>query len=105
MASETAAGATANNNVAGGAATIYTLEVDNTGNGSAVYLKIYQNAAPVVGNTAPDAIIMAPGSTKVSMGFTSGWYFSILSFACVTQGGNGGTTAPTNPVPVKILYS
>ncbi len=103
---ETSAGATPNNDVTGAAGTLYTVEVDNTGNpADPAYLKIYDSAAPVVGTTAPSLIFHVPVNVRRSFVMPQGWAFSHLSFACVTAAGTAGATAPTNPVAVDMVAS
>lgn len=99
---ETAAGSAANINVLGVSASIYMVEVDNTANSAASYLKIYNNAAPSVGSTAPDVILMASASSVLRVVYPGGLVMPILSFACVTTPGNGGAASPNNPVIVRI---
>lgn len=95
---------TPNNSVTGAAGSIYQLEVDNTGNSdNPAYLKIYDNASPVVGTTAPDFIFKAAISKTMSLAVPSGLPFNNLSFAVVVSGGTAGTTGPTNPVTVRLV--
>jgi hypothetical protein len=103
---ETAAGATPDTDVTGAAGTLYTGEVDNTGNaGTSAYLKIYNAAAPAVGTTAPDLIIQAKPSQRQTFALPLGWAFTNLSFACVTSPGTAGSTAPAVAVPVWLVAS
>lgn len=99
-----AIGAAADSNVGPGAATVYLIQIDNSGNpNQKVYLKMWDNVAPTVGTTAPNKIIPVPGGSIQKVGCIEGIPFTTaLSFACVTTGGTGGTTAPTNPVIVAI---
>lgn len=104
LVQETAAGATPDNNVTGAAGSIYLLDIDNSNNSdNPAYLKVYDNAAPVVGTTAPDLIVRVPANQRRSMAIPEGWAFTALSFACVISGGTAGSTGPTNPVPVRIV--
>lgn len=93
-------------------ALLYLVTVDNSGNGgAAAYVKLWNVASGsvTVGTTAPDEIIYVPGGaiitqpyyTKIAPGKTFG---TALTAACVTTGGTAGTTAPTNPVIVSLLY-
>lgn len=92
---------------------LYQVTVDNSGNGgAAAYVKLYNLASGsvTVGTTVPDEVIFVPGGaiitqfyyTKAAPGKTFG---TALTAACVTTGGTTGTTAPTNPVIVGIVYS
>lgn len=85
---------------------IIFLEVDNSANGSdTAYLKIYDaaNADVTVGTTAPDIIFRAlPGKvTRVDLRGDNLELATALTWACVTAGGTGGTTAPTSAVVVR----
>jgi len=103
---ETDADETARVSVTGSAGAIFQVEVDNTGNGDhAAYLKIYDNASPVVGTTAPDYIFKVPTTSRLSFVCPDGMSFIDLSFAVVTTGGTGGVVGPTNPVIVKFVTS
>ena len=103
---ETSAGATPNNNVTGAGGTLYMVDVDNEGNpADQACLKIYDNASPVVGTTAPELVFRVPANTRRNFVIPDGWSFSALSFACVTGAGTAGSVAPANPVPVKMVAS
>jgi hypothetical protein len=103
---ETEATETPDNDVTGAAGSLYQLDVDNSGNSdNAAYLKIYDDAAPVVGTSAPDFIFKVPVNQRRNLVIPDGWDFNNLSFACVTAGGTAGTTPPTNPVEVKMVTS
>ena len=100
---ETSAGATADNNVLGTAGVIYMIDVDNASNGAASYLKVYDNAAPVVGTTPPDLIVRVAAGVRRSLVVPEGMAYAAVSFACVTAGGTAGTTAPTAAVTVRMV--
>ena len=102
----TVTGAVASTSVTGAAGTIYQIDVDNSANSdNAAYLKIYDDAAPDVGTTSPDMVLRVPVNQRRCFVVPEGWDFSNLSFACVTTGGTAGTTAPTNPVVVRMVTS
>jgi len=95
---------TSNNAVTGASGTLYQLDVDNSGNSdNAAYLKLYDNASPTVGTTAPDLVFRVPVNQRRSICIPDGWDFTSLSFAVVISGGTAGTTAPTNDVTVKMV--
>jgi len=101
---DTDANATAENAVTSAAGSIFQVDVDNSGNGdNACYLKIYDNASPVVGTDPPDQIVKCPVNTRISWVCPDGLPFNDLSFAVVIEPGTAGTTAPTNPVTVKMV--
>lgn len=93
-------------------ALVYSIFIDNSGNGAAAsYVKLYNLASGsvTVGTTAPDMILYAPaafvgqllGFTKSAPGVPFG---TALTAACVTTAGTAGTTPPSNPVIVTINY-
>ena len=92
--------------VAKGSSTVlYELELDNTANGAASYLKLYNTASPTIGSTAPDAIIMVPASVSRSIVIPSGLTFgTALAYAAVTAGGTAGTTSPASAFIVRMVY-
>lgn len=98
-------------NINDGAATIYAVEIDNTVTGNALaYVKLYNVAIAVgtgavtVGTTTPDAVLMAPSSTRRVWVFRNAMVFSAgLTIAGVTTGGTGGTTNPTTDVRVSVV--
>jgi hypothetical protein len=96
---------TVERNVNDGAATIYAVVIDNTANAAATYVKFYDTVGAItLGTTAPSMILMAPASVRRTFVFTGGNAFSTgLTYAAVTTGGTGGTTAPTSAVPVDIV--
>src|SRR3990167_9218993 len=97
---------TAENNVTGTTGSMFLIDVDNTANGAASFLKIYDAASPTVGTTAPDWIFKIPASVRRVIGCTEGLAFgTALSFATVTAGGTAGVTGPTSDVIVRILTS
>jgi len=104
---DTTSNATAENDVNGGAAVFYGIEVDNSLNSSAVYVKLYNNAGPTVGTTAPDITMkVSAGSTRRMMVAEGIAFATALSFATVTDGGGtAGTTNPTNSVVVSLLVA
>ena len=106
LVKNTDAGATASTNVTGTSGTIYMVDVDNTANVADVaYLKIYDDAAPVVGTTAPDFVIKVPVNKRRQMVVPDGLDFTILSFAVVTSPGTAGIANPSSAVIVQLVTS
>jgi len=84
---------------------VYEIEVDNTANGAASYLKLWNTGTVTVGTTVPDWVIMIPASVKRTLVMPDGITFATaLSVACTTAGGTTGSTGPTSDVAVKIVY-
>lgn len=98
---------TAENDVRGGAATLYLVKVDNTDNAAVTYTKLYNSAAPTVGTTAPDVILMTPASSVREFWFgpTGVSFGTGISVASVTAAGTAGTTGPTSDVEVNLYTS
>lgn len=92
-------------------AVVYNVIVDNSANGSAVYVKLYNLASGsvVVGTTAPDEIIMVPASSVVTQVYWTAaapgkTFGTALSAVCVTAGGTAGSTSPSSNVSVTVNY-
>ena len=93
-------------------ATVFWLQIDNSGNGgAATYVKLFNlgSGGVTLGTTAPDEVVYVPGGAKVTHMMLNGAapgkvFATALSAAAVTTGGTAGTTAPTNPVPVTVCY-
>ena len=106
-AEQTDATATADT-LKGSSGTLHKVEIDNTANTAAVFVKMWDTVGGVtVGTTAPSyAFKCAASSLRVyscprGAAFTAG-----LKVACVTDGGGtAGTTSPTNDVIYRILLS
>jgi len=102
LAIETDAGASAINNIFGGAATLRTIEIDN-GGGAAVYLKLYDATGPTIGTLAPDLIFLCPASSKRAYIIADGIAFGTgVSMACVTTAGTAGTSSPSGTQKIYI---
>ena len=101
---DTAVTATAVTNVIGSTGTLYYVEVDNTNNSAASYLKIWDHASPTVGTTAPNMVLRAPASTREYIVFPTGIAFATaISYACVTAAGTGGTGSPSSAVTIRLI--
>ena len=92
-------------------AVVYSVTIDNSANGAASYVKLYNLASGsvVVGTTVPDEVILAPASQVVTAIFKTSaaggkTFGTALSAACVTTGGTAGVTAPTSSVIVSVNY-
>lgn len=93
---------------------LIAVEIDNRENTHDVYVKFYDtldtSGSPTVGTTAPTEILKVKASDKRLHLFTgdadglalaaalSTWYV-----VCVTEGGTGGTTSPTNDVIMNLV--
>lgn len=106
LVQDTAANATARTNVVGAPCRLFTVDVDNTANLAASYLKVYNDVAPTIGVTRPDLVFMVPASQRLSFAMLEGVMLSNgLSFACTTTGGTEGVANPASPVIARMLAS
>ncbi len=94
---------TANSLPVGSSVTLDGVLINNTRNTHKVYVKIYDNADPSVGTTAPDCVLVADAGATVAYTFSFGIAFSNFSFACVQEPGTSGATNPDNDVVVSCL--
>lgn len=88
--------------------TVYAILVDNnqTGTPTAVYLKLYDSAAPVFGTTQPTEIFLIPASVAVVIPFNlpnGKKYRSGFSVACSKTAGAPNTAAPDTTVTIKVF--
>ncbi|APU88968.1 hypothetical protein Rctr197k_171 [Virus Rctr197k] len=104
LVEETAATSTAENNVTGAAGSLYMVDVDNP-NGTVVYLKIYDNAAPTIGTTPADWVFRIPASARRTFAMPLGLAFTALSFAVVTGADQASVAAPASGVLVRLVTS
>jgi hypothetical protein len=106
LVEETAANATAKNNVTGTSGNLYLIDVDNAANaGQIVYLKLWDNASPTVGTTAADWVFKIAAGARRVVAITQGLAFSALSFAVVTSADQAGVTSPGAGVVVRLVTS
>lgn len=101
---QSSATGTSDNGVASSGA-LLVVEVDNSNNTVAAYLKLYDHASPTVGTTAPNWVFLCPANVKRTYSCPGGSAFTNLSLACVTTGGTAGTASPTNAVTVRLVVS
>ena len=94
-------------NVTGASGSIHCIFVDNSGLGAVVYLKLYDQATTVtLGTTDPVHIFMIPASSQEVLEFPDGLVFTTaISYACVTDAGTAGTSAPSTPPTVYMITS
>jgi len=93
---------TPDNNVLGGSSTLYSVRIENTHASNGVYVKLYDNANPTVGSTAPDIVLSGPPNKVIVWVMEQGVSMNILSMACTRTAGEAGTTAPSATVDVRI---
>lgn len=101
LVEETAAGPTPKNNVTGGPGSLYMVDVDNP-NVAAVYLKVFDNAAPTVGTTPADLVVRVAAGSRRTMALPLGFAFTALSFAVVTGAAEANVGAPVSNVAVRL---
>lgn len=99
-------GASADNDINSGAATLYIVEVDNTANSAASFIKFWDAAAPTVGTTDPMEMYKITASKLETWIIPRGLVFGTgMSVAALTTGGTGGTTSPASAVIVRLNFS
>ena len=87
--------------------TIYSIDIDNTANAAATFVKLWNVASGsvTVGTTAPDLIIRIPASVRVPINIPAGLLLdTAISIAAVTTAGTAGTTGPTSDVIARVVY-
>jgi len=84
---------------------VYEMELDNTANAAATYMRMYNTGSVTVGTTVPDWIVMVPASTKITMVLPAGVTFgTALWLSSGTSATLATITAPTSDFAVKIVY-
>ena len=84
---------------------LYEMEIDNTANAAASYVKLYNTGTVTVGTTVPDWVVMVPASVSRTLVMPLGVTFgTALAVATTTAGGTAGSTGPTSDVLVRIVY-
>ena len=93
--------------------TLYSVEIDNTGNAStAAYFKFwFTGSTPDVGTTDPFLVLKAPAAESVSYTFPEGIILTWMSgsglgyYAVTTAAAKSSSASPASNVTVKILFS
>ena len=92
--------AEAQDNVAGGSCSVYTLFINNAW-GTEVWLKLYDAIDPVYGTTAPSHIFRIAPNTKEVFSWPTGLVFSSgLSYTVTTV---NGTLCPAFPSTANVM--
>jgi hypothetical protein len=99
------------NSIKASSAKVFWVELDNSLNVAASYVKLFNLASGSVtlGTTAPDEVIYVPASsiittfymTSAAPGKTLG---TALSYAVVTTAGTAGTTSPSSATVLTVSY-
>ncbi|KKN57162.1 hypothetical protein LCGC14_0564900 [marine sediment metagenome] len=99
-------GATAVNDIDGGGCTLYLVDVDNSANSAASFIKFWDAAAPDVGTDAPMEQYKIAASKREVWIIPRGLTFGTgLSLAMLTVGGTGGAVSPASAVIVRLNYN
>ena len=97
---------TANANFTGATGSLFMIQIDNTSNSAASFVKLVDATSATVGTTAPTLCFAAPASTKLSYLIPGGVVFSAgFTIFCTTSAGTAGTTSPTNAVTVHCVIN
>ena len=94
----------------GSSGTLYKVEIDNSANSVAVFVKLYNNGggAPTAGSTDPNFVFKCAASSTIAYSCPSGTAFANALYAiCVTTAGTAGTASqnPEAAVTYRILYT
>ena len=102
---ESAVSSTPDNDVRAGATTVYQVDVDNTANSAATFIKMADAASITVGTTSPEYILKVPASVRKVFTFDlAGVLFATgLSFYGVTTAALAGNTSPASACIVRVL--
>ena len=92
---------TANDDVFGGSATIYSLRIDNSG--ALAWVKLYDGATATVGTTDPDYILQAEASETIVWTVIDGFAMNNLTLAATNSAGTGGPSTPAGTVKVHAV--
>ena len=100
----------AEEDIFGGAVTVYAIEVNNTLNANQInYVKLIDGdgsgAQGVVteGTDAPHHILYAPAGKRITYMYPEGMPFSKVRVWATQEPGTAGTTSPSSSVTVEIL--
>ena len=92
-----------------GAGRIFKVEIDNTGNTVAVFVKLYDTTGGVThATTDPNWVLKCPAGVARAFTCANGNAFGTgLKALCATEAGTGATATvnPTNDVIYRILLS
>ena len=97
---------TANANFTGSTGTLFMIQIDNTANSSASFVKLVDATSATVGTTAPSLCFMVPASQQRSFLMPKGIAFSAgFTLFCTTSAGTAGTTSPSSAVNVICVIN
>ena len=97
---------TANANFTGSTGTLFMIQIDNTANSSASFVKLVDATSATVGTTAPTMILAVPASVQRSFLMPKGIVFSAgFTLFCTTSAGTAGTTSPSSAVDVVCVIN
>ena len=86
-------------------AVLYELELDNTANSAATYLRLYNATTATIGTTQYDSLILVPASVKITIVLPGGVTFGTgLCYAAGTSATIATATAPSSSFAIKIVY-
>ena len=102
---DTSADNTAEDNVFTGSRTLYTVQIDNSSNPTAVYVKAANATSITPASNNPDYVFYAAGNQKLSYVIYAGMALSAgLSFWGTTTQANATAQTSPDPAPtVKLL--
>ena len=84
---------------------VHAIEIDNTANSTAIYMKgWFQAGAPTIGTTAPKIVLKCAAGTKTQYSWSNGFAYTNTFFAsALTIGGTAGTASADSTVFMNFL--
>lgn len=84
---------------------LHALELDNTANVAATFVRMHNTGTVTPGTTVPDQILMVPASTKITFIMPGGVTFgTALTITAGISAALATTTAPSSSFAIKIVY-
>lgn len=91
--------------VSAASSVIYELELDNTANAAATFVRMHNTGSVTPGTTVPDQLLMVPASVKITIVIPGGLTFgTALTITAGTSATLATTTAPASAFAIKIVY-
>jgi hypothetical protein len=104
IVNDTAAVNTLVANVTGAAGTIYLIELDNSANGNAVYVKFANATSGTIGSLGADIVLVCPASASRTFVMPQGLTFNTgISYWVVNAKAEATTAGAVNPMIVRLV--
>ena len=104
IVNDTAATNTLVTNVTGASGNLYLVEIDNTMNSAASFLKFADVTSGTVGSLAANMVLGCPASARRSYVFTQNIPFATaISYWVTNAAAESTTTGPTSAITVRLV--